>query len=104
MRNLICTILTGLSLMLLSGIAIAEEQKKPAGLPPMLVTTAEIVDGKSEPTATFVGTVYFSRTAEVAAEIEGIVRQVFKHGVNCLKTGSTSCMCNDRACIGYFFA
>ena len=43
----------------------------------MLVTTAEVVSGRSEPAATFVGTIYFSRTAEVAAEVDGIVRQVY---------------------------
>jgi len=78
MRKIICIVLTGLSLALTGGNAVAEEEKKPAGgPPPMLVTTAEIVEGKAVPTAKFVGTIYFSRTSEVAAEVDGIVRQVY---------------------------
>ena len=53
----------------------------------MLVTTAEIVNGKAEQTATFVGTIYFSRTAKVAAEVDGIVRQVYLDDGQSAKTG-----------------
>lgn len=87
MRKVTCIILTVLSLALFGGIATAEEQKEPTGPPPMLVTTAEIVNGRSEPTATFVGTIYFSRTAEVAAEVDGIVRQVYSDDGQSVKTG-----------------
>jgi RND family efflux transporter MFP subunit len=88
MRNATCIILTALSLALLGGNAVAEEKKNPAGgPPPMLVTTTEIVKGTAEPSATFVGTVYFSRTAEVAAEVEGIVRQVYSDDGQSVKRG-----------------
>jgi RND family efflux transporter MFP subunit len=88
MRNATCIILAVLSLTLSGGNAVAEEKKKPAGgPPPMLVTTAEIVEGKAEPTATFVGTIYFSRTAEVAAEVDGIVRQVYSDDGQEVKAG-----------------
>mgnify|MGYP001151106258 CR=1 FL=1 len=87
MRNVIGTILTGMSLVLLAGAATAAEQKKPAGPPPMLVTTAAIIDGTSEPTAPFVGTIYFSRSAEVAAKVDGIVRQVYCNDGQSVKKG-----------------
>lgn len=88
MRKIICIVLAGLSLTLTGGNVIAEEKKKPAGgPPPMLVTTAEIVVGKATPTATFVGTLYFSRTADVAAEVDGIVRQVYSDDGQVVKAG-----------------
>ena len=43
----------------------------------MLVETAEVVTGQAEPMAAFIGTVFFSRTAQVAAEVDGKVRQVY---------------------------
>lgn len=88
MCKTICIILTGFSLLLPPGTAVAEEQKKPeGGPPPMLVTTTEIVNGKAEPTAMFIGTIYFSRTAEVAAEVEGIVSHVYSEDGQNVKTG-----------------
>ncbi len=88
MRKTICIILVALSLALLGGNAAAEEKKKPAGgPPPMLVATTTIVTGKAEPTAKFVGTIYFSRTAKVAAEVDGIVLQVYSDDGQPVKTG-----------------
>ena len=88
MRNVTCIILAALSLALLGGNAAAEEGKKPTdGPPPMLVATTIIVTGKAEPTAKFVGTIYFSRTAKVAAEVDGIVRQVYSDDGQFVKTG-----------------
>ena len=88
MRNLTCIILAALILALLGGNAAAEEKKKPAdGPPPMLVATTTIVTGKAEPTAKFVGTIYFSRTAKVAAEVDGIVRQVYRDDGQLVKAG-----------------
>jgi multidrug efflux pump subunit AcrA (membrane-fusion protein) len=87
MRKITCIVLTGLSLTLAGSLFAAEEQKKPAGPPPMLVTTAQIVEGKTTPTATFVGTIYFSRTAEVAAEVDGIVRQAYSDEGQEVKAG-----------------
>lgn len=78
MRRTICIILTSLTLALTGSYAVAEEQKEKAGgPPPMLVETAEVVNGQAEPMAAFVGTVFFSRTAKVAAEVDGKVRQVY---------------------------
>lgn len=87
MRKTICIILTGLSLTLTGSLTAAEEQKKPAGPPPMLVTTTTIVSGTSKPTAPFVGTLYFARTAEVASEVDGIVRQVYVDDGQAVKIG-----------------
>jgi RND family efflux transporter MFP subunit len=42
----------------------------------MLVETAEVSSGKAEPMAEFVGTAYYARTAQVAAEVSGLVRAV----------------------------
>lgn len=66
------------TILLTSSALSAEEQKKAAGgPPPMLVEAAEVVAGQAEPMASFVGTVFFSRTAQVAAEVNGKVRQVY---------------------------
>ncbi len=96
MRKVTCIILTGLILVLLVSIATAEEEKRSAGPPPMLVTTAEIINGKAEPTATFIGTIYFSRTAELAAEVEGIVRQVYSNDGQSVKTGDRLVRLDDE--------
>ncbi|MDH3997568.1 MAG: efflux RND transporter periplasmic adaptor subunit [Desulfuromonadales bacterium] len=65
-------------LLILTCVApVAAKEKKPSGPPPMLVATAQIIAGKAEPVATFVGTVYFARTARVAAEVDGKVRDVY---------------------------
>ena len=53
----------------------------------MLVATGKIVTGTAEPTANFVGTIYFSRTAEVAAEVEGVVKQVYIDDGQVIKAG-----------------
>lgn len=96
MRKAICITLTGLSLILLGDIAAAEEQKRPTEPPPMLVTTAEIVRGKAEPTAKFVGTIYFSRTAQVAAEVDGIVSQVYCDDGQSVKAGDRLIRLDDE--------
>lgn len=97
MRNVTCLILTTLCLALFSGGAIAEEKKKPAGgPPPMLVTTAEIINGQAEPTATFIGTIYFARTAEVAAEVDGIVRRTYSDDGQLVKAGDRLVVLDDE--------
>jgi RND family efflux transporter MFP subunit len=97
MRKVTCIILTGLSVLLSAGSAAAEEQKKPnGGPPPMLVTTAEISNGKAEPTANFVGTIYFARTAEVAAEVEGIVHRVYINDGQPVKAGDRMVSLDDE--------
>ena len=58
--------------------ANAASKKEGSGAPPpMLVSTTAILSGKAEPTANFVGTIFFSRTAKVAAEVDGKVLQVY---------------------------
>ena len=95
MRKIICIVLTGLSLTLAGSLFAAEEQKKPAGPPPMLVTTTAIVSGTSKPTAPFVGTLYFARTAEVASEVDGIVQQVYVDDGQSVKTGDRLARLDD---------
>jgi membrane fusion protein, multidrug efflux system len=76
---LVCTIL------LFARIGLAAEGEKaaddsaakPQGPPPALVEVAQIEEGEAEPMVEFVGTVYYSRKSEVAAEVDGIVEQVF---------------------------
>jgi RND family efflux transporter MFP subunit len=75
------------ALMLTNSAATAEEKKQTGGPPPMLVTTEKIVSGLAEPASSFVGTVYFSRTAEVAAEVEGIVDKVYINDGQIIKAG-----------------
>ncbi|MBW2451579.1 MAG: efflux RND transporter periplasmic adaptor subunit [Deltaproteobacteria bacterium] len=54
-----------------------DSPKKPGGgPPPMLVEVENIQEGDAEPLTSFVGTVFFARSANIAAEIEGIVQQV----------------------------
>jgi RND family efflux transporter MFP subunit len=89
MRKAIIIILTGLSLVLFSTLGMAKGEKKAAGgPPPMLVAVAEVISGKMAPTADFVGTIYFTRTAQVAAEVDGIVRQLYSADGQRVKAGS----------------
>jgi RND family efflux transporter MFP subunit len=52
-------------------------QAKPQGPPPALVEVAQITQGEAEPMVEFVGTVYYARKSDVAAEVEGVVEEVF---------------------------
>jgi RND family efflux transporter MFP subunit len=63
-------------------LARAEEQKKQnAGPPPALVVTAVVETGTVEPTAWFVGSIFYARVSELAAEVEGLVEQAaFEEG------------------------
>lgn len=76
MHRALSLLFTATSLLMAVSYAAAEEKQGAGGPPPMLVATAEVVSGKAEPMTDFVGTVYFSRTAKVAAEVEGVVRSV----------------------------
>jgi len=64
-----------------SAFAAEEEQQKgtakPQASPPALVEVAQVIHGEAEPMVEFVGTVYFARKSDVAAEVDGIVEQVF---------------------------
>ena len=68
-------------LLLVVNIGFAAEEKKATenkpAKPPSLVEVAEIVKGDAEPMLEFVGTVYYSRKSNLAAEVEGVVDQVF---------------------------
>lgn len=82
-----------LTALLLLGTATplcAEEPKgKPAGgPPPMLVETAAVTSGAAEPMAPFIGTVYFARSARVAAEVEGVVEAMYVDDGQAVKHGA----------------
>jgi RND family efflux transporter MFP subunit len=77
------------ALVFLAGNGLAEEKEgaagkaaaKPQGPPPALVEVAQVVLGEAEPMVEFVGTVYYARKSDVAAEVEGVVEQVsFEEG------------------------
>ena len=88
MCRALCLFFTATALLLTANTATADEQKKEAGgPPPMLVTTTAIVSGTSEPTANFVGTLYFARSAEIAAEVDGIVLQAYVNDGDTVKAG-----------------
>jgi RND family efflux transporter MFP subunit len=71
--------------LLLGSMAFAAGEEKPAegakakpqGPPPALVEVAKIEQGHAEPMVEFIGTVYYARKSDVAAEVEGVVGQVF---------------------------
>lgn len=65
--------------LIITGISVAVDEKKDskkAGKTSMLVTTAEITEGTVEPMTEFIGSTYFVRVSQVAAEIEGLVKEV----------------------------
>lgn len=72
-------------IVLLANITIAAEEQKPdskaeakaQGPPPALVEVAEVFQGETEPMVEFIGTVYYARKSDVAAEVEGVVERVF---------------------------
>jgi RND family efflux transporter MFP subunit len=53
-----------------------EAEKKPTK-PPSLVEVAEVAKGDAEPMLEFVGTVYYARKSNLAAEVEGAVSKVY---------------------------
>lgn len=70
-------ILLVLSLTVVSMVTAAEKKGNGAAAPPpMLVAVDEIVEGKAEPMQELVGTVYYSRVSNVAAEVAGLVATV----------------------------
>jgi len=72
-------------MLLLAGVGFAAEEEnakddsaaKAQGPPPALVEVSEVIKGEAEPMVEFVGTVYYARKSDVAAEVDGIVEQVF---------------------------
>jgi RND family efflux transporter MFP subunit len=81
--NLLLFVLCIFLLLVKSGFAAEEEKSnaaakaQPQGPPPALVEVAQIIHGESEPMVEFVGTVYYARKSNVAAEVEGVVEGVF---------------------------
>jgi RND family efflux transporter MFP subunit len=73
-----------------------EQTKAPDGPPPMLVATAEMIEGSAEPMAEFVGTVYFARTSKVAAEVEGVVRSVLVKDGESVSKGARLVVLDDE--------
>ncbi len=68
--------------LLIGTTAVAEEKSadeaaKPQAPPPSLVEVAQVIQGESEPMTEFVGTVYYARKSNVAAEVGGVVGEVF---------------------------
>ena len=54
-----------------------QDSPKPKGPPPTLVAVATVTTGATEPMTEFVGSVYYARVSDVAAETEGRVDGVF---------------------------
>ena len=69
--------LSGQGCFAAEGDKTAAKTTPPQGPPPALVEVAEIVHGEAEPMVEFVGTVYYARKSDVAAEVDGVVEQVF---------------------------
>lgn len=76
-RNLLLIVLCVFFLLIEISSAAEEEKSKAQGRPPSLVEVAQIISGEAEPMVEFVGTVYYARKSDVAAEVEGVVEQVF---------------------------
>jgi RND family efflux transporter MFP subunit len=86
MKKKINLLLSILCIFLLFGNSAfaAEEEKpktkgdaKPQGRPPSLVEVTQVIQGEAEPMVEFVGTVYYARKSDVAAEVDGVVKEVF---------------------------
>ena len=73
-----------------------DAEAKPQGPPPALVEVAQITQGDAEPMVEFVGTVYYARKSDVAAEVEGIVEQVFfEEGYHVIRGDSLAILSSD---------
>ena len=67
------------SIFSLANNCLGEEKKEAPAKdkrPPLLVTTVEVEEGSIQTMADFVGTTYFARVSEVAADLEGLVTRV----------------------------
>ena len=77
---------------LFGNTVFADEEEKNAdtepGPPPALVEVAQVTQGEAEPMVEFVGTVYYARKSNVAAEVEGVVDKVFFEEGQRVKNGS----------------
>ncbi len=81
MRNFSIAILMVLVFTGLSYARPEEKGKKPGAMPPALVKVADITEGEAQPMSDFVGTVYYPRVSDVAAEVSGRVEEVkFEEG------------------------
>jgi RND family efflux transporter MFP subunit len=77
-------VLLACCILFLADNCFGEEKKEAsakAKLPPLLVTTAEVEEGAIQAMSDFVGTTFFARVSEVAADLEGLVTRVnFEEG------------------------
>lgn len=67
------------SILFLTNDCLGQEKKEAltkTKQPPLLVTTAEVEEGSIQAMADFVGTTYFAKVSEVAADLEGLVIRV----------------------------
>jgi RND family efflux transporter MFP subunit len=72
-------VLLAACIFFLANNCLGEEKKEPpvkAKRPPLLVTTMEVEKGAIQAMSDFVGTTYFARVSEVAADLEGLVTRV----------------------------
>jgi RND family efflux transporter MFP subunit len=89
MRNFSIAILMVLVFTGLSFAQPEEKEKKPGGMPPALVKVADITEGEAQPMSDFIGTVYYPRVSDVAAEVSGRVGEVKFEGGRRVKKGAT---------------
>lgn len=64
----------------------AEKNQQP---PPSLVVTAPVVKGVVNPLQTYVGTLYYDKQSELAAEVEGVVKEVLVDEGQAVKKGDS---------------
>ena len=72
-------VLLTVGILALANNCLGEEKKEApakAKRPPLLVTTVAVEEGAIQAMTDFVGTTYFSRVSEVAADLEGLVTSV----------------------------
>lgn len=73
-----------------------DQNKAQGGPPPMLVSVKEVSTGQAIPVANFVGSIFFSRTAQVAAEVEGLVLNVFIEEGESVSSGQRLVQLDDK--------
>jgi len=72
-------VLLAACILFVANNCLSEEKKEApakAKRPPLLVTTVEVEEGAIQAMSDFVGTTYFARVSEVAADLEGLVTRV----------------------------
>lgn len=81
--------LIAIAIMISLAVAAHAEDKKAGGAPPpALVAVEEIRQGRAEPMAEYVGTVYYAKRSAVAAEVSGKVLKVHINDAQRIERGS----------------